>query len=113
MRIVGKSGQASIVEYERDGMVYRCLLPKTVVRQYGNQIPASILARGIEVGVEVEEAFNGIEFPDPKEVLNYVRDYGFWTADDVLGNPDRFKKKIADAFGDQIVRMLIRMRINA
>jgi hypothetical protein len=113
MRVVGKVGEACVVEYERDGICCRCILPKTVVRQYGNHIPSNVLARGIEVGVEVEEAFQEIAFPSNNKILNYVREHGFWTSEDVLRNTDRFKQKVAESFGDQIAQMLVRMRKNA
>lgn len=110
MRVVGKHGQTSIVEYEENGLLKRCLLPKSIIRQYGNSIPLEIVERGIDVGIEVEEAFAGLELPSTAELLNHVRREGFWTRNDVLGNVSRFKLVLATAIGDQVEKVLMGSR---
>lgn len=106
MRVVGKQGQTAVVEYEEGGLLRRCLLPKTVIREYGLSIPPEIRSRGIEVGVELEDAFNAIDLPTATDLLNYLRRAGFWTREDVLGNISRFKITLAEAMGDQVADIL-------
>lgn len=113
MRLVGKQASAAIIEYEEDGVLRRCLLPKAVVREHGRQIPTEVLHRGIEIGIDVEEAFARMEMPTSTELLNYLRQEGLWTRDDILGNVSRFKLKIAGAIGDQIAEVLMGVRENA
>lgn len=106
MRVIGKHGKASLVEYEKDGVIRRCLLPKPIIRQYGNNIPGHVLSRGIEIGVEVEDAFGEIEMPEAKDLLDYVRRKGFWTSEDILGNVSRFKWTLVEALGAALIKIL-------
>mgnify|MGYP001062056061 CR=1 FL=1 len=113
MRIVGKEGNAMIVEYSEGGVIRRCLLPKETIRAYGRSIPRDILSRGIEIGIDVEEAFDRITVPTSTEILNGVREQGFWTRDDVLGNVSRFRLAIASAIAEQVSQILRGVRENA
>lgn len=111
MRIVGKSGNASIVQFEdEDGVLRRCLLPKSVIRKHGNSIPVNILNMGVEIGCEVEEAFSQLDMPTPDDLLSYTRSVGLWTREDILGNIPRFKQVLVEAFGSQIIHILREMR---
>lgn len=106
MRVVGKRGKASIVEYECDGIVRRCLLPKSVIRKYGYQIPDEILDRGIEIGVTVEDAFCDLEMPSKEDLLNHLRVSEIWTQADILGNLGRFKLVLAEPIAERLIKII-------
>ena len=110
MRVVGKHGAASIVEYECDGVLRRCMLPKEIIREYGLSIPDQILDRGIEIGVDVEEAIDKIVMPTPTDLLNDLREQGFWTSDDVLASVTLFRRALIASISDQITMILREIR---
>lgn len=103
MNIVGKAGTAVIIEHKQNGILRRVLLPKSAIRERGGKISPELLSIGMEIGIEVEEAFEYLVFPSNTDVLNHLRENGIWTAHDVVVNVQRFRKLLIELFGDVIL----------
>jgi hypothetical protein len=105
VRTVRQSGEASLIEYERDDRsIGRVYVPTSLVT--GEEIDPAVVEMGVPYGLPWEELLDQRVTPEARAAADALRRRGIWTGDDLRRNPNEAAAVLITAYRGWLHRLL-------
>lgn len=95
--VIRSKGKASLVEYIKDGGLYRCVLPENCID--GTMVNELDLEAAISYGIDWEGELDENITIRRDVLINSLHEYGVWTYSDFVSDPNSVIGALHAAFG--------------